>query len=199
MESAQDILNRFYNFYDSLIESVRIDYQGENRTCKLTILPKDSMPENGCEWPDVILTIEGVRDFRLCETYRTSNQVLTDGIKIKKIENFFYIEFGGTYLDDCLNDNDKFLQEFWQSDAFVVGKSLSVTVNGLTIYSSTSAQPAPKDQAAVHPAINFALHYPRSTKVGGLYCDPRLSSGYIQSSNVRVNPIVSVHYSISED
>lgn len=96
--NIQELLDRFDNFYDDLIESITIEYcEGVEMTVKIMVSAKDMFSEEGDGWVNVQLTVRGSRDMRFQETWRTTSVVLTDGIKINKIENLFYIEFGGRF------------------------------------------------------------------------------------------------------
>jgi hypothetical protein len=121
--SAEEFLNRFYRFSDSLIRSLTMRYCDDgSRYVEICIATRDAKSLLEDQWVCVILTIHNVTEFGLKETRNTTNQVLSDGLHIQVIDGFIGVEFGG------LPDKPRSIEEFRSSDGYIIADGISFDI-----------------------------------------------------------------------
>jgi hypothetical protein len=91
---ADQLLHRFYGFFDALITHVRVDLarQRSDRVAHLRVLAEEGGTGSSDSWHPVDFTITGLSEFRFQDTPRGSDLVLTRGLRI-------YIDTGRALLD----------------------------------------------------------------------------------------------------
>jgi hypothetical protein len=125
-DNIEEIRGRFFEFFDGVVRSVRIDsVEGKDRTirtCEISLDAKDRDSVRG--WSRVNLRISGVSEFRF-QHGRTIYEVLSDGIQVVWRENSIYV------LLDANPDDNQQLRELSKNIAYVIGESCELEAVGL--------------------------------------------------------------------
>ena len=119
MQTATELLKRFFDFYDGLLVSLKVDYErnGE-RTLNIVVSGREIVHEQEV-WKNIELRLEGLAEYCFREPVNTSSQVLSNGIHVLQLNNLLGIDLGS------LCDNPGSLSELRTSDMYAVGTSLS--------------------------------------------------------------------------
>ena len=98
-----DFRNRFHQFYDSLIEEVRFNFNTpiDERLCCINLTARDS--HNDDDWVSIRLELKGIQDFCITGEKNIDYKVLYDGLDIEFIDEKILINF----IPDYESDNTK--------------------------------------------------------------------------------------------
>ncbi len=122
-DAANRFLERFYGFSDSLVRSISLRYLDDgSRDLELQISTRDSSTQEDDDWVCVEILIRGVLEMVVRENARTTNQVLSEGIHLRQIDDNFGIEFGGAI------DPPQSMADLQSSDAYAIGSGVSFEV-----------------------------------------------------------------------
>ncbi|MES2642726.1 MAG: hypothetical protein V4850_24800 [Myxococcota bacterium] len=78
-EVCEAFLRRFYNFYDGVVRSVRIDFESTPSTCSVVVDARDADSASG--WSRIEFVVHEVGAFRF-DAGRTTFEVLSSGIQV---------------------------------------------------------------------------------------------------------------------
>lgn len=121
-ENTNDLLERFYNFYDAVVRKISIGYQNslEEKKIEVILSVRDKqLSFNEDDWVNVVINILGVTQFAFRENERESYQVLSSGLHILNTEKLLYLDFG------YFVDTPEYQDEFVESEFYIVGKTLN--------------------------------------------------------------------------
>lgn len=121
-EHYDNVLSRFYRFYDGVIRSITLEYTGKTRHAEIRVACRDSASTRTEGWVCVRVVVRDIREFSVRERYRTSLQVLSQGIQIRTFGDSVGIEFGGAL------EPPSTIEDLMLSDAFVVGSEIEFNV-----------------------------------------------------------------------
>jgi hypothetical protein len=118
-ENTRLFLEEFSSFHDSVLRRIEISYEASmRREIRLCVEARRAGEDKNEGWVRVVLMVEGVADYRLTESARTSAQVLSDGLYLFWFGPVFAMEFG--YLPSPPDT----LDALKRSDFFITGKGL---------------------------------------------------------------------------
>lgn len=105
-------LKKYLNGYDGLIRSI------STTLSKAEIIVSVMDNENNNNWINVHFFLEGIVELKIVQKINRSNIVMSNGIKIKNINDLVYIDFS-PYSDEIED-----LHDFRQSDIYFGAKSV---------------------------------------------------------------------------
>jgi len=122
-EDCDRLLERFYGFCDGLIRSIVVRYLDDGtRNLQMEVSTRDCKELENEGWVCVQLTVSNVQDFCIRENAKTTIQVLSEGIHVRRIADTVCIEFGGAL------ETLQSLDSFRSADAFAIGSELDFVI-----------------------------------------------------------------------
>jgi hypothetical protein len=122
-DNFDQILRRFYGFCDGVIRSIVLRYLDDGtREIEIQIATRDSEATENEGWVCAQLFVKNVREFAIRENAKTTIQVLSQGIHIRKLGDAVGVEFGGAI--DMPQSSDAFRS----ADAFAIGMAIDLDV-----------------------------------------------------------------------
>ncbi|WP_088394589.1 hypothetical protein [Flavobacterium davisii] len=97
----EELLKKINQGYDGLIRVIKVFNGFQNAEITISVIDL----ENNRDWINVVFFIKGIKEFKINQRMNFSNVVLSDGIKFKKIDNHFYIDFA-PYSDEIVTIED---------------------------------------------------------------------------------------------
>lgn len=118
-----NLLKRFDRFSDSLIRSIEMKFNNQGTIgVSISLETRDALSTANNGWVSVLLFLDMVSEMGIQEHQNTTISIISFGIHILFIDNKVLIEFGGEI------DEPNSLEELRKSDAYAIGKSLSLEV-----------------------------------------------------------------------
>jgi hypothetical protein len=120
--SIPEILHRFDNFNDSVIETISVDYlSGAYPRLQVVLNCQDDfdprMTRRQC-----VLDFQEAKEFKLVQPLKTSWEVISFGIAV-------IVEAGLTYVDfDCLGDSERTIQQVHAGGFYIAAGKVEFTV-----------------------------------------------------------------------
>jgi|SRR5688572_6220996 len=114
--------DRFYSFYDGVIRNIEIVYAHGKRRVAISVATRVANAQVDGGWVCVRFVVNEARDFCFADTYRTSAEVLSNGIHVCWFGELLGVDFG--HYDQPPNS----LAELRSSKCFATGSSLEWAV-----------------------------------------------------------------------
>lgn len=119
-------LQRFHQFYDSVIRKVEITfrYHGSRSKAMILLTTRDAETVTHDGWVNVRLQIDDVTQFRCTEDYNTTYAVLSEAMHIWASEDRIFIDFGGSAI---VSEEEKWQNEdaFRRSAFYFAGRTVT--------------------------------------------------------------------------
>lgn len=114
-----DFKARFFDFYDAVVSSVRLDLDANPRRCEVLLQAQDRESKSG--WSNVRFSVRGVSECRF-QIAKSTFEVLSGGLQLAWQEQALYLVL------DAYPDDGPGLPDLRTNIAYVVGSGCEVEI-----------------------------------------------------------------------
>jgi hypothetical protein len=118
-EMIGDVRKRFYDFYDGVVCSVRLELRTEPRRCEVVIQTQDRESDSG--WSNVQFAVQRVSECRF-QIGKSTFEVLSGGLQFGWLGSSVCVVF------DAYPDDGPGLPDLGNNIAYVIGASCDIRI-----------------------------------------------------------------------